>query len=324
MFVLGLQGSPRKGGNTDTLLAAFLEKAAGKGAGVHTIQVPWARIEPCRGCGYCETHGTCVIAKDPMSTEVYGLMRKADVIVAASPVFFYGISAQLKGLIDRSQALWSRKYVYKLKDPRAGTRKGVLLSVGASKGKQLFDGIHLTAKYFFDAVDACFESALTYRGVESKGTILDQANIFTDIDDTVEKIIVPLVRRKRVLFVSASGACLSPMAAAITQRRYGDGIDADFAAHSPSSGFSEQMVQTMEKSGVDVRYGKPKAMDQTILDPAPDLTVTMGNPVDHENIPGLQKVHWHIDQPAESDENAMEQLHRQMSDLIDQMMKTFL
>ena len=323
MFILGLQGSPRKGGNTDTLLATFLEKAAEAGANVHTLQVPWAKIEPCRGCGYCETHGRCVIAKDPMSTEIYGLMRKADVIVAASPVFFYGISAQLKGLIDRSQALWSRKYVYKLKDPKAGTRKGVLLSVGASKGRQLFEGINLTAKYFFDAVDARFEHALTYRGVESKGAILHQANLFADIDDIVGKIIVPLVRRKRILFVSANGACLAPMAAAIAQARYGDRIDADFAAHSPSTEFSEQMVQTMEKSGIDVRYGKPKAMDQAILDPAPDLTVTMGEPFDHENIPGLQKVHWHVSQPAVSDEDAMAQLHRQLSERVDKMVQTF-
>ena len=65
MLILGLQGSPRKGGNTDTFLAAFLEKAGQAGAAVKTIQVARAGIVPCKGCGYCETHGTCVIADDP-------------------------------------------------------------------------------------------------------------------------------------------------------------------------------------------------------------------------------------------------------------------
>jgi len=175
MLILGLQGSPRKGGNTDTLLAAFLDRAAQAGAAVKTIQVARAGIVPCKGCGYCETHGVCVIADDPMSKEIYGLLREADLVVTATPVFFYGISAQLKGLIDRTQTLWSRKYVYRLKDPLAATRKGLLFSVAASQGRQLFDGIRLTTKYFFDAIDADFEHVLTYRGIEAKGAVRKQA-----------------------------------------------------------------------------------------------------------------------------------------------------
>jgi hypothetical protein len=88
MLILGLQGSPRKGGNTDTFLAAFLEKAGQAGAAVKTIQVARAGIVPCKGCGYCETHGTCVIADDPMSTEIFGLLRQADLVVAALQSIF--------------------------------------------------------------------------------------------------------------------------------------------------------------------------------------------------------------------------------------------
>ena len=163
MFVLGLQGSPRKGGNTDTFLSAFLDGAARKGAAVKAIQAAKAGIVACKGCGYCEKKGTCVITDDPMAMEIYGLIRRADLVVAASPVYFYGISAQLKILIDRCQTLWSRKYVLKVKDPLASERKGLLFSVAASRGRQLFDGIHLTAKYFFDAIDARMENAITYR-----------------------------------------------------------------------------------------------------------------------------------------------------------------
>ena len=137
MLILGLQGSPRKRGNTDSFMADFMNEAARAGASVKTIQTARAGVVPCKGCGYCETHGTCVIADDPMSTDIYGLIRQADLVVVASPVYFYGISAQLKVLIDRCQTLWSRKYVVKLKDPLAGTRKGLLFSVAASRGRQL-------------------------------------------------------------------------------------------------------------------------------------------------------------------------------------------
>ena len=131
MFVLGLQGSPRRGGNTDTFLTAFMERAGRAGAATETIQTAKAGIIPCKGCGYCEKHGTCIIADDPMAQNVYGLLRQADLIVAASPVYFYGVSAQLKVLIDRCQTLWSRKYAFRLADPLAVSRKGESVPPGS-------------------------------------------------------------------------------------------------------------------------------------------------------------------------------------------------
>jgi arsenate reductase (thioredoxin) len=171
MRVAGLQGSPRKKGNTDYLLDRFLEQAAFWGA--ETVKVPVAQknILPCIGCNSCMKTGECVIQTDDMFNEIYALLQKADVIVAATPVFFYGPSAQLKALIDRSQALWSRKYALKIPDARAKTRKGFLLSVGATSGKQLFEGITLTAKYFFDAAGAAYGGSLTFRKVDQAGDL---------------------------------------------------------------------------------------------------------------------------------------------------------
>lgn len=321
MLVLGLQGSPRKGGNTDTLLTAFLDKAAEAGAAVKTIQAARAGIVPCKGCGYCETHGTCVLADDPMSTEIYGLMREADVVVAASPVFFYGISAQLKGLIDRSQTLWSRKYVYKLKDPLATTRKGLLLSVAASKGRQLFEGIHLTTKYFFDAIDAQFSHALTYRGVESKGAIRNQKNLATDIDEAVQKIVLPSVNRKRVLFVSPKGACRAPMAAAMAQQQHGNHICTGFAGLEPDSVLSAPMVEAMERVGVDMGYRKPQRVDHALYGTTPDLTINLGECIDQQSLPGKKKVSWHLPDPTSSDDAAMDRLRLEVEAQVDTLMQ---
>lgn len=322
MFILGLQGSPRKGGNTDSLLAAFMEKAQQAGAAIKTIQVAKAGIVPCIGCGHCESHGTCVFADDPMSTEIYGLLRAADMVVAASPVFFYGVSSQLKSLIDRSQTLWSRKYVYKLRDPLAATRKGVLLSVGASKGRQLFDGVQLTAKYFFDAINADFCHALTYRGIEAKGAIRRQKGLDADIETAVEKTVRPLLGRKKVLFVSKGGACRSPMAAAIAQRRHGARIRAGFGAVEPAPEFSAAMVRTMEAMGMDMGFGQPSTIGQALFGARPDLVVAIGEAVGKPLPAGVSTLHWKLHRPSSTDDHAMEGLRDDIEARVDTLLSS--
>jgi arsenate reductase (thioredoxin) len=317
MLILGLQGSPRKGGNTDILLAAFMDKAAQAGAVVNTIQVAKAGIAACKGCGYCEKHGTCVITDDPMATEIYGLMRQADLIVAASPVFFYGVSAQLKGLIDRSQTLWSRKYVYKLRDPLAATRQGVLLSMAASRGRQLFEGVHLTAKYFFDAIDAHFEHALTYRGVESKGAIRNQEGLDADIDALIEKTVRPMMARKRILFVSPQGACRAPLAAAMAQQRHGQRICTGFGGVVPASELSPPMVLAMQAKGTDMGYRTPMTIDQALHGAVPDLTIVLDKTIADDPVPDVKTVRWPLATPPPDDDAAMDRLIAEIGTHID-------
>ena len=323
MFIIGLQGSPRKNGNTDIMLKTFMDKAAQAGAITHTIQVAKAGVTLCKGCGYCETHGRCVIADDPMASEIFGLIRQADLVVAASPVYFYGVSAQLKGLIDRCQTLWSRKYVYKLKDPLAATRQGILFSMAASRGRQLFDGVHLTAKYFFDAIDARFEHALTYRGVEAKGAIREQEGMEADIDALIEKTVRPMVSRKKILFVSPQGACRAPLAAAMAQQRHGRRIRTGFAGLTPVSELSPAMIQAIEAKGTDLGYRRPMAIDQALQGAAPDLTIAMDKTITEDPVPGVKTLIWPLSAPLVEDNGTMDQLMRDIEThvdtLIDQM-----
>jgi multimeric flavodoxin WrbA len=106
--------------------------------------------------------------------KVYPRLLESDVVILASPIFFYGVTAWAKALIDRSQAFWARKYL--LKDPSLGKegkkRKGFFISVGATKGPRVFEGAVLTVKYFFDVLNAEYLGELVYRGVEAKGDIL--------------------------------------------------------------------------------------------------------------------------------------------------------
>ena len=319
MFILGLQGSPRRKGNTDTMLAAFLDKAAAAGATTHVIQVDRAGIASCRGCGRCEKQGTCVLKDDPMSTEVFGLLREADMVVAASPVYFYGVSAQLKLLMDRCQTLWSRKYVFKLKDPLAATRTGVLFSVAASKGRQLFDGVELTTKYFFDAIDARYAHTLVYRGVEAKGDIHGQPTLDADLDAIIEASVRPMLTRRKVLFVSPGGACRAPMAAAMAQSRFGDRIRCAAGGVHLEAALLPVMVQTMQDGGVDLAYRRPASMDGALRGGQPDIVVAMGSVAD-EVLPPCQAVlKWDIPMPERPDSDAITTLRQTLAEHTDRL-----
>lgn len=103
--ILILSGSPRKGGNSDTLCDQFMRGAEEAGHKVEKIWVQGKKVSPCIACYYCKEHaGICAI-KDDMG-DILQKMLSADVIVLSSPVYFYSISAQLKAVIDRTVTRW--------------------------------------------------------------------------------------------------------------------------------------------------------------------------------------------------------------------------
>jgi len=174
MKVLGIWGSPRRGGNTELLLNAFLEGTALGGAAVEKVALRDLKISPCLEIYHCFQDGTCPI-KDDMQT-LYPKLLEADVVALASPIFFYGLSAQAKAMIDRTQAHWAKRYVLK-QDIPGPQRLGVLLAVGATKGRLVFVGARLTAKYFFDAINVTYAAEILVRGVDEKGAILEKPEV---------------------------------------------------------------------------------------------------------------------------------------------------
>ena len=173
MKVLGIYGSPRKRGNTDILLNKALEGARSAGAEVDSVYARDLDISGCLECGGCDKTGKCVV-KDDMQT-IYPLLQAADVILLTSPIFFYGMSSQVKALIDRSQAMWAKRMLEKTRDERKNydSGKGYLIAVGATRGKNLFDGVELVAKYFFDALDMSYEGGIFFRRIDAKAAIMD-------------------------------------------------------------------------------------------------------------------------------------------------------
>ena len=177
MKVLGIMGSPRIRGNTDLLLDEALKGAQSKGAEVEKIVVDKLKITPCKEYLGCFKDGNCVI-RDDMDA-VYPKLLEADVVIIASPIFFYGVTSQAKALIDRCQALWARKHILKQSLPD-GKRKGAFIAVGATQGKRLFEGVILTVKYFFEAIGVEYADELLVRGVDARGEIRQHPTALAD------------------------------------------------------------------------------------------------------------------------------------------------
>ncbi len=319
MFVLGLQGSPRKKGNTEFLLNLFMEEAEKLGAETHIVDVCRKHIEPCREFTTCEKKGLCPI-KDDMDPEIYSLLRRADAVVPASPVFFYNVTAQLKALIDRSQTLWARKYRLNLTDPGRNMRRGFILSLGATKGKNLFLGIDLTAKYFFDAVGATYEGSLYYWQIEHKGDMERHPTVRQDVKEAVGKLLAPFLNRKKALFACRENACRSQMAGAFAQHLAGDRLDVVVGGSEPAAQINPLMKEVMAEKGIDMEFRIPQSIDNAITHGNPQFIVTMGCGEACPFVPGAQKTDWDLPDPAGKDADFM----RKVRDEIEEKVKAFI
>ncbi len=297
MLVLGLQGSPRKKGNTNFLLSRFMSATEQFGARTHVIDVTQKEIIPCREYTVCEKKGYCPI-EDDVKDEIYPLLREAELVVVATPIFFYNMTAQLKAVVDRCQTFWARKYKLKLKDPGADMRRGFLLAVGATKGKNLFEGLNLTTQYFFDAIGARFEDSLTYRGIEGPKDMAAHPTVIKDVEEAAERLMKPFQGRKKVLFACRENACRSQMASAFAQFLAGDRLDVTNGGSQPAEKINPDMVQVMHEKGIDMGFRNPRPIEEAIADESPELIVTMGCGEQCPLVPGAKIIDWDLPDPA--------------------------
>ncbi|MHB8809405.1 MAG: flavodoxin family protein [Desulfobulbaceae bacterium] len=166
---LVILGSPRKGGNTDILAEEVVAGMKDGGAEVEIIRLADYKITPCLACGGCEKTGSCVIQDDMQ--ELYPRIDSVDRLVLVSPIYFYGVTAQLKAFIDRCQAQWSRKYLLQQRRLGSVPRIGYFVSAAATKGEKIFAGASLTVQYALDAMDFNYGGALLVKGVDQKGAV---------------------------------------------------------------------------------------------------------------------------------------------------------
>ncbi len=172
MRVTAFLGSPRKNGNTELLLNEAIKGIEASGPVVKTFNLNLANIRPCQDCGGCEQTGECIIQDD--MTGIAAEIRVSDRIILASPIFFFGLSAQTKTMVDRCQSFWCEKYLLKRSIPEGQFgRKGLLLLVGGMKKQVGTDCGNAAATAFFRTISVREHKVLSYLGVDAKGAIAD-------------------------------------------------------------------------------------------------------------------------------------------------------
>lgn len=159
--IVVLVGSPRRDGNTELLAKAFADGAAEKHE-VELVSVADYQVKPCMGCNACfAREGNTCVQQDDMDL-IYEKLKEADTVIIASPVYFYGISAQLKAVIDRLHTPMRNEFHIK--------KLGLIL-VGAATLPDLFDPIILQYRMvlrFFGLEDA---GMVLVRGAKEKGEV---------------------------------------------------------------------------------------------------------------------------------------------------------
>ena len=178
--ILGIAGSPRKDGNTDTLLREALRGAADAGARVELVAARDLKMRPCIECNRCQTTGRCVIQDDGLA--LHDKLLATDHLVFATPIFFAAVSAQAKILIDRCQCFWSLKYIMNkpLFDPPRPHRKGLWLACCGFDKLWMFDGPRRTMKALFNVLDLAYAGELCYKHIDAQGDILRHPTALAD------------------------------------------------------------------------------------------------------------------------------------------------
>lgn len=185
--IVGIYGSPRKGGNTDTLLDAALNGAEDAGATIRRIYLRDLNFVPCQNCGSCATKGICHI-EDDMAV-VYEALDQSDVILLAAPIYFCSMTAQAKAMIDRCQPYWARKYVLKQEPPKSG-RKGGFVCCGGFKDDRFLACTEQIAKTWLRVMSVEYAGCFFRPGLDARR---DAANDPTATKDAAEfgRTLVP-------------------------------------------------------------------------------------------------------------------------------------
>lgn len=151
--VLIISSSPRRGGNSETLAAAFAKGAQAAGHQAETVYLREKQIGYCKGCFACHKLGHCVLKDD--AAAITAKMHDADVLVFATPVYYYCVSGQLKTLLDRANPLYDSDYAF---------TKAYLLATAAEDAPETFDGTEKAVQGWVDCFPRCTLAGTVFAG----------------------------------------------------------------------------------------------------------------------------------------------------------------
>jgi multimeric flavodoxin WrbA len=180
--VLGISGSPHRHGNTETLLDAFLDGTREAGAKAEKVILKELDYTPCRGCNACHKEGECIV-KD-QAIPLFDRIFTMDCLAVASPIYSLGITAELKGLIDRAQYIWARKFILKnlyFSNDHIRSHKGIFISTAGLSWDNVFDAAFPAITAFFNTIGFEYYDNIIanemdkYKGIKGHPTALKEA-----------------------------------------------------------------------------------------------------------------------------------------------------
>jgi len=168
--VLAFAGSPRRGGNSETLLDHALRgvSAGAPDARIEKVVLNELSIRPCQNCGYCERMGVCRFAESDDMKGIYPMLDSFDRFIVASPIYFASVSAQLKVMLDRCQPYWVRRFLRKERHPNPD-RKGLFLCVGGFPHDRFYRCARRVVETWCICLDIELCGALFYPGIDRRG-----------------------------------------------------------------------------------------------------------------------------------------------------------
>lgn len=188
MKIVSLLGSPRKQGNTAAMAARFCGRAEELGAEVKTYRLNDLVYRGCQGCMACKTSlDRCVLEDD--LTEVLDSIRDADVLVLASPVYFWDVSSQLKGFLDRTYSyLVPGFHSQPIKSRLAPGKKLVLILAQGNPDENLFSNIYPKFQYFFEMQGFSETHFIRACGVNKPAEVQSHEEVMKSADRIAEEL----------------------------------------------------------------------------------------------------------------------------------------
>lgn len=197
MKALGISGSPRRHGNTETLLDAFLDGVEEAGAGREKIILRNLDYSSCKGCNACHKTGVCVI-KDDLE-DLFDRILDIDILALASPIYSMGVTAELKAFIDRGQVFWARKFI--LKDlyfdyDHIKRHKGFFISTAGQNWDHVFDAAYPVINAFFNDIGFEYRDNIIANNMDEYKGITGHPTALEDAQKAGAKIVQELTKLK--------------------------------------------------------------------------------------------------------------------------------
>jgi multimeric flavodoxin WrbA len=193
--VLGISGSPRRHGNTETLLDSFLDGAREAGASVEKVVLRDLDYTPCKGCNSCHKTGECIVRDDAIT--LFDKILTVDCIAVASPIYSMGITAELKGLIDRGQYLWARKFILKtlyFSNDHIKRHKGLFISTAGLSWDNVFDAAFPAITAFFNGTGFEYYDNIIANRMDEHGGIKNHPTALAEAFEKGQTVVRVLER----------------------------------------------------------------------------------------------------------------------------------